>query len=464
MRKLLLVESNPGSLAGCAALLGADPGLSLDSAPLSALRSVLANQDHSLVLLDAGSATPDQLSLRLADRSDRLDRVVVVGGARLEPTWVNRWLHAGAQEVISSSADRRELERTLDRAWALQQERELAALDQRPAQSGLNNTGFLRLLSRNAAYLRLLERAQQLAADDRPLVLWGEPGTGKATMAECIHLASLRARRPMVRVTARELTALLGSGTPAEGQEDQDSPRLLRERLRVASGGSLLVSRLEELSVPAQGRLIRALLPAARPSAQDGWLCSGGLRVMATVRRSLVADLRRGVYRADLYHRLGLELLHLPPLRERAEDIELLATHMLRSWSKERGVESIDPGALELLRRYDYPCNISELETIMELALRTERSNVLEPGSLPGHLRQVSAGELETAQPDPAWRTLEEVQADYTRQVLEHTRGNRSEAARILGISRTGLLCKIRRYGIHTLPATKEVSPSHEPR
>lgn len=453
MRRLLLVESAPGSLAGCAALLRAHPELELHSTPIAGLGAALACHGQGLVLLDAGTATPEEVSPPLGGSPASMERVVVMGGDRLEPAWVHRWLRAGAHEVIPSSVDQRELERTLERAWALQHDRALAAGGMRPAQVGPHGAGFQRLLSRNAVYLRLLARAQELAGDDRPLLLWGEPGTGKATIAESIHMASLRSRRPFVRVTARELAALLASPSGEAGDSGATAaPRLLRERLRVASGGSILVTRLEELSVPAQGRLLRDLIPAARPTARDGWLCARGLRVMATVRRSLSADLRRGVYRADVYHRLGLELLHLPPLRERREDIELLATHALTGWSTERGVESIAPDALELLRAYDYPCNISELETIMELALRTERSNVLAASSFPGHLRQDSPSDQPAAQPDPTWRTLEEVQADYTRQVLEHTRGNRSEAARILGISRTGLLCKIRRYGINAPP------------
>jgi two-component system, NtrC family, response regulator HydG len=453
MRRLLLVESAPGSLEGCASLLRAHPELELRSTPLAGLGAAMAAHDTSLVLLDAGSSTPEEVSPPLGDGPSSMERVVVVGGHQLQPAWVHRWLRAGAHEVIPCSVDQRELERTLERAWALQHDRTLAAGGMRPAQVGPHGAGFHRLLSRNAVYLRLLARAQELAGDDRPLLLWGEPGTGKATIAESIHMASLRSRRPFVRVTARELAALLAapSGEAGDGTAP-GAPRLLEERLRVASGGSLLVSRLEELSVPAQGRLLRDLIPAARPFTRDGWLCAGGLRVMATVRRSLAADMRRGVYRADVYHRLGLELLHLPPLRERREDIDLLAQRSLRGWSTERGVESIATDALELLRAYDYPCNISELESIMELALRTERSNVLAASSLPGHLRQASAADQPAAQPDPTWRTLEEVQADYTRQVLEHTRGNRSEAARILGISRTGLLCKIRRYGINSPP------------
>ncbi len=310
--------------------------------------------------------------------------------------------------------------------------------------------GFHRLASNNAGYRRLLESARTLASQDVPLLIWGEPGTGKGTLAECIHQASPRRQRAFTRITAMELVVLLASwDSSPPGQEDNPALLALRERSSLTRGGTLLVQGLEELTIPSQARLLRAMLgdrraPSVHPSLRQ-------IRVIGSMRRTLAADVRRGMYRADLYRHLGLEVLHVPPLRERREDIELLAHQALRAWPAPRRVTSIDPQAMQHLRSYDFPCNVSELETIMELALRAERSASLGPASLPSHVRRVAAPErpVEVA---TAWRTLEEVQAEYTRQVLEHTRGNRSEAARILGISRTGLLCKMRRYGIDLPP------------
>jgi DNA-binding NtrC family response regulator len=311
-------------------------------------------------------------------------------------------------------------------------------------------SGFQRLATNNAVYRRLLERARTLADDDRPLLVWGEPGTGKDTLAECIHQASDRRQRAFTRVTAMEIAVQLSSlERHPPGEEDNTALRALRARLGVARGGTLLVQGIEELSVPSQAKLLRTMLgdrraPVVHPSLRE-------LRLIGTVRRSLASDVRRGLYRADLYRHLGLEVLHVPPLRERREDIELLATQALWSWPTPRRVTRIDPQAMHHLRSYDYPYNVSELETIMELALRAERSAALSSSALPSHVRQGAAAERKV-EAAPVWRTLEEVQAEYTRQVLEHTRGNRSEAARILGISRTGLLCKIRRYGIDVPP------------
>ncbi len=459
MRKLHLVESAPGSLTACAQLLRSDPGILVQRAPLGALAKALADREASIVLLEPGNISPEQVAA--PDTADRppLDRVVVVGSGTLDPAWVRGWLRAGAYEVLPSPIDPNELDRTLCRAWS-ELDSGPTSRAHAPISLQRDRGGFHRLLSHNAVYQRMLEQARACGAHDGPVLIWGEPGSGKDTLAECIHQSSGRGHRAFVRVTALELAELLNNRGVRNGDRDvEQTPRLLRQRLAVAQGGTLMISGLEELSVPAQAALLRRVLH--RETSGETSPLPRGLRVMASMRRSLSADVRRGVYRADLYHHLGLEVLHIPPLRERREDIELLAQHALRTWSAARSVASISSEAMHHLRSYDYPCNVSELETIMELALRTERSSVLEAEALPSHVRKGAPADTPAA-PEPVWRTLEEVQADHTRQVLEHTRGNRSEAARILGISRTGLLCKIRRYGINTPPATKEAGTSVE--
>jgi len=445
MRKLLLVESEPGSLRACTEQLRAYPDIETGCVTLTDLGSTPEASRPRLLLLEPGSSTPDELVASETGPLSSLDRVVVVGGSQLDPVWVHSWLRAGAYDVLQSPVDPHELAQTLDRAWSHMEGR--AAI---PSTSGADRVGFHRLLTHCAVYRRLLDRARSCSAHDGPVLIWGEPGTGKDTLAECMHQASSRGHRAFVRVTAPELLELLSNPMGRDSSAmSPHHPRLLRERLAVAQGGTLMISQLEDLSVPTQAKLLRSALHRRFGSATD--LLPRGMRVMASMRRSLAADVRRGVYRADLYHHLGLEVLHVPPLRERREDIELLALHALNAWSSSRPVGSISTEAMHHLSSYDYPCNVSELETIMELALRTERSDTLSASSLPSHVRQGAAAEA-PAQTSPVWRTLEEVQADYTRQVLEHTRGNRSQAARILGISRTGLLCKIRRYGINNPP------------
>ncbi len=447
MRTLLLVESAPDSLQVCADLLQADPEIELQRTSLDTLATALEGDEPSLVLIEPGDTTPDQVAASSIRMGTLAERMVVVGGDRLDPVWVHGWLRAGAYEVLPSPVDPNELDRTLNRAWS-QLDRQRSVPEPIHSPHRESQSSFQRLITHSAGYRRLLERARAVASDDRPILLWGEPGTGKGTLAECIHQASSRGHRAFVRVTATELFELLHDPRPHDDASDRP-PRLLLERIGVAQGGTLMIGHLDELTVPAQASLLRRVL-GLQPGLGEG-LIPTGMRVMASVRRSLSADVRRGAYRADLYHHLGLEVLHVPPLRERREDIELLALHALRTWSGTAAVRHIAPEALHHLCSYDYPCNISELETIMELSLRNERGSTLSASSLPSHVRQGAA--LETpSEPSPVWRTLEEVQAEYVRQVLEHTRGNRSEAARILGISRTGLLCKIRRYGINSPP------------
>ena len=445
MRKLLLVESEPGSLQACAEQLLAYPDIEIGRVTLTDLDSASEASQQGLMLLEPGSSTPGDLVAPETGHLPSLDRVVVVGGPQLDPAWVHSWLRAGAYDVLQIPVDPHELVQSLERAWTHMERR--AAI---PGTAVTDSLSFHRLLTHSAVYRRLLDRARCCSGHDGPVLIWGEPGTGKDTLAECMHQAGSRGHRAFVRVTAPELLELL---SPPMGRDSSarthHQPRLLRERLAVAQGGTLMISQLEELSVPTQAKLLRSLLH--RLSGNTNELLPRGMRVMMSMRRSLAADVRRGVYRADLYHHLGLEVLHVPPLRERRADIELLALHALHAWSSSRPVGAISTEAMHHLSSYDYPCNVSELETIMELALRTERSDTLSASSLPSHVRQGAAAEA-PAHTSPGWRTLEEVQADYTRQVLEHTRGNRSQAARILGISRTGLLCKIRRYGINNPP------------
>ncbi len=433
--RLLLVESHPGSLEPVLELAG-DPAPRVRRAAPAELAAALRRDEPELLLLEASEDDDDALAM--IERSAPLgcDRLVLVSLRPAAPSLLRLCLQLGALDLLEPPLESARVRGALAAAWTRVErceERE-ACGHLREREAG-GPVGFEGLVGSSAVFQRFVHQARLAASRDAPLLVLGEAGTGKDLALEAIHAES-RPGRPLLRLRAEAL-------------EERAAPAALRGVLREARVGPLVFGYLELLWPPAPGRLLGGV---RREAARLG--VAGAPRVAATLRRSLLDDLRRGMFRADLYHRLGLRLLWLPPLRERREDIEQIALHVLGQRRRACGAPPavIDDEALAILERYPYPCNVSELRTIIELAAQAEPGSALTVSSLPSHVRQSPRqGDAEVT---AGWKTMDELQLEHIKAVLEHTQGNRSEAARILGLSRTGLIGKIRRWGIDIPPQT----------
>jgi len=312
--------------------------------------------------------------------------------------------------------------------------------------------GGVNLISQDLAMQRLLDTARQVGPTDCNVLITGESGTGKELMARYLHAHSGRTGGRFVAVNCgalqEELLAneLFGHEKGAFTGADRRKQGLIE----LAEGGTLFLDEIAEMTPAMQVKLLRVIqerellrVGGTEPLAVD-------LRFLAATNRDLQEGVASGRFRADLYFRLNVVNLVLPPLRARRDDIPLLAFYFLKKFALAMGkpVADIAPEALRLLNRYDYPGNVRELANLIERGVALSRSGLLEAAHLPESLKSLSV--RIAAFPESELPTLERNEAAYIAQVLEYTGGNRNQTAEILGIDRVSLWRRIKRYGLDT--------------
>jgi DNA-binding NtrC family response regulator len=310
--------------------------------------------------------------------------------------------------------------------------------------------GRVRILTQDSHMQHLLDMARQVAPTDCNILITGESGTGKELFARYLHHHGRRSSGPFVAVNCgafnEELLAneLFGHVKGAFTGAHADKKGLLE----AASGGTLFLDEITEMSPAMQVKLLRVIqekevlpLGATRPVAVD-------VRFIAATNRDVQEMVRQGGFRQDLYFRLNVVNLHIPVLSARKEDVPLLAHHFLLKHAALMGkdVNELAPDTLELLRAYDFPGNVRELENIIERGVALTTGHSIEPAHLPDDLRELSirtfrkkAGRIPT---------LEEQEQDYITWVLQETGGNQTLAAQTLGIDRVSLWRKLKRYEV----------------
>ncbi len=306
------------------------------------------------------------------------------------------------------------------------------------------------------AFLEVVNAAHVVAATDVTALLCGETGTGKELLARAIHAESPRAERPFLAVNCASLTEpladslLFGHRKGSFTGADSDTPGYVR----AARGGTLFLDEIGELPMGTQAKLLRFLetgecLPIGEvvPARIDA-------RVVAASNRDLPAEVAAGRFRPDLFFRLNIVPLVLPPLRERSEEIHKLLRYFIDQAAAAHDLKPprFDSGALKLLREYHWPGNLRELRNLAERTVILLSGREITPENLPAEIRtggassdKPSAGGFQL----PAdGIVMEQLEADIIRQALSRTAGNRSRAARLLGISRDTLLYRLKKHAI----------------
>ena len=311
-------------------------------------------------------------------------------------------------------------------------------------------------MGRNRAFLDVLKLAETVAPADSTVLLTGESGTGKEILARYIHRLSERDGGPFVSINCGALPETLleselfghvkGSFTGAVRDKDG--------LLVAARGGTFLLDEVGEMSPALQVKFLRALqerevvpVGATEPVKIE-------VRIIAATNRDLEQEIRRGAFRSDLYYRLNVITLHLPPLRERMEDVALLAEHFLTQFATRRPNGSngkalrLSAEGLAALQRYDWPGNVRELENALERAAILSRGDVISADALPGRIQDPAPSPLVSERP-PSNPTLELIERAYILWVLESEGGNKARAAEVLGIDPSTLYRKLNRYGVN---------------
>jgi len=309
--------------------------------------------------------------------------------------------------------------------------------------------GRVKIITQNAAMQRLLEVARQIAPTDCNVVLTGESGTGKELFARFIHFNSTRAGKPFYAINCgafnEELLAneLFGHEKGAFTGAVTDKKGLVE----TASGGTLFLDEITEMSPAMQVKLLRVIqekevlrLGSTEPVKVD-------VRLIAATNRDIQGAIKDGHFRQDLYFRLNVVSLNMPPLSERKEDIPLLAYYFLKKYSArmKKDVREISTDVLGTLMNYDFPGNVRELENIIERGLALTNGDLIEMAHLPEDLKELSIKTFRRK--EGRIPSLEEQERSYIEWVLREVGGNKTIAAQVLGIDRVSLWRKLKKYG-----------------
>lgn len=347
-----------------------------------------------------------------------------------------------------------------------------------PAQVDVDAVGFQGLVGRSEAMRRLFEQLIAAGRSQGSVLIRGESGTGKELAARAVHRLSERGEAPFVAINCAALpremieSELFGHRKGAFTGAHDDHPGLFR----AAGAGTMFLDEVTEMSVETQGKLLRVLQERTVRPVGSVEEVAVSARVLASTNRDPEWAMSRGLLRQDLYYRLQVHEIRLPPLREKPEDISLLINHFVRLNNERysRQIRGLRPQALEQAVRYSWPGNVRELMNALERAFSTAQGEWIEPSDLlpstaesryvPEHSKTPGG-----AQEDGDWRgrmspigfpSLRDAQRDLLTRALLTTGGNKARAARLLGISRKQLYAKIARFG---LEGTSPISPDHEP-
>ena len=348
---------------------------------------------------------------------------------------------------------RKAIEREGLRRQVAQLSDELSALREevRPGGGGI--------IGHSAGMQRVIATASKVARHPSTVLITGESGTGKELVARLLHRASPRAAAPFVAVNCAAIpeplleSELFGHARGAFTGAADERAGLFEE----AHGGTLLLDELGDLPVALQVKLLRVLQEGELRRVGENVARPVDVRVVAATARDLDADVAAGRFRSDLYYRVNVVRLHLPPLRERGEDIPELVRHFVALFNRRLGlaVAGVTPSAMRRLMEYPWPGNVRELENVIERTMVLADGSIIESEHLPESIRDagVSRGDHEAAGPLDEHdlsvkRRAEALERDLIRRALERTGGNRTRAARLLDLSPRALQYKIRDYGL----------------
>lgn len=305
---------------------------------------------------------------------------------------------------------------------------------------------FDNIIGQSTAYRDALALAQKVAGTDTAVLLLGETGVGKEVFAQAIHQAGSRKAKPYIAVNcaafSKELleSELFGHKAGAFTGALKDKKGLFEE----ANGGTIFLDEIGEMPAELQAKLLRVLENGEYLKVGETKIAKTNVRIIAATNRKLESEIAAGHFRADLFYRIAVFQIPIPPLRERPDDIAALANHFVGVASQKNGRPALNISApyLAALRRYAWPGNVRELKNVIERSVILSDGQTLLPDTLPHPFNQNPAND------DAAVLELAELEKRHILKVLERSGGNKTEAARLLGVAITTLYRKLETYGL----------------
>lgn len=424
----------------------------------SVREALAALQSHRYGAMIVDMRLPDGTGLdilRHVQAAQRSERVIVATAYGSADNAVEA-LKAGAFDYLSKPVDVRQLRLVVRSALQGPTAAALASAGSSPASSG--NAYLERLIGSSPAMVRLRDFIKRVAPSMAPVLVRGESGTGKELIARAVHELSPRAGGPFVAVNCGAIPSELleaeffgyrkGAFTGANADREGF--------FQAAAGGTLFLDEVAELPLAMQAKLLRALQERRVRMLGDTTELPVDVRVVSATHQNLMRMVEQGSFRQDLFYRLNVIELPVPPLRERASDIGQLAEHVLQRLSSEAGRRmALSDDALSALQRYSYPGNVRELENLLQRAVALASDNALRASDLafntldavPAHTQAVEARDREFL-PSDIGVYIDAVERDILERALEKTQYNRTAAAQLLGLSLRQIRYRMSRLGI----------------
>src|SRR5580698_7147382 len=447
--RILIADDQPDVLEALRLLLKGE-GYQIDSATSPAgILAALETRDFDVVLMDLNytrDTTSGQEGLDLLARIQSIDNAapVVVMTAWGSVDLAVETMRRGARDFIQKPWDNArlmtivrtqvELSTALRRGQRLEAENRLLRHENRPT-----------LIAESPAMQPVLQLISRVGPSDANVLITGEPGTGKEVIARTLHTVSVRANRPMVTVNAGGLaegvfeSELFGhvKGAFTDAKMDRVG------RFELADGGTLFLDEIANVPMNLQAKLLRVLETGEMERVGSSKTKRVDVRVISATNALLGDEVAGGRFRQDLLFRLNTIEIHLPPLRERREDIPALAAHFLGTHARRyrKALQGFDPPAMQALLENTWQGNVRELNHVVERAVLMAQDHLVRPGDLALRATSISSGRLEDM-------SLEEVESFLIKKALARYNGNVSHAANALGLSRSALYRRLERYGL----------------
>lgn len=452
-RRILIVEDNDLAREKLQQLLQSDPRLQVDVvSDGSAALKCLLEHDYSIMITDLRMPQLDgmQLIQEVQQRSLPVTVIITTGQSTIEEA-----VHAmqlGAYDFLTKPIDVETLRRVVQRALKERALRDELVQLRRQLQGRYS---FHNILSKNPHMHAVFELISNVAHTSSTVLVEGETGTGKEQIARAIHAASTARTGPMVAVNCAALPESLleselfghekGAFTGAVGQR--------KGRFEMAHSGTLFLDEVGDVPATMQAKLLRVLQERRFERVGGTESIEVDVRVIAATNRSLQKLVKQGTFREDLFYRLNVVKLDLPPLRERPEDIPILARHFAEKYAQPgEPAREISAEAMAILVSYRWPGNIRQLENAIERACVTSSQHVIEPANLPTELTQAAVPELpfnidlERPLPEVLRQAISTIEEKYLRKALKKAHGHVGRCAKISGLSRRSITAKLAEY------------------
>jgi DNA-binding NtrC family response regulator len=452
----ILVVDDESSITGALELILGERGYQVETAAsVAEAVELLARRPFDLVLTDLRltDSTGIELLTRIKQDSPETEVILMTGHGSVELTI--EAIKRGAYYYVEKPFTPGQVLMLVDRALEFASVRKENRTLKRTLGGEAEAFG---MSGRTPKLLQIFETIRATASSDASVLIEGESGTGKELIATAFHRHSNRAAGPFVQINCaaipRDLieSELFGYKRGAFTGADRDK----RGLIEAASGGTLLLDEIADMPAHLQTKLLRVLQERKVRRLGDEREIPVDFRLVAATNRDTAQAIKEGALREDLYFRISTIRIEVPPLRERLDDLALLAEEFLKRYSMKykKAIRGISHAAVSLLSRYEWPGNVRELESVIERAVLFCTEDEVSPEHLPDHIHGARQGQFLCE--IPPYLTLEEIEREAIEQTLERTAGNVKKTAQILKLHRPTLYRKLRRFGLKRYASVEE--------